>query len=137
MRYEWLNLAACRGADINLFFTTKSGRGAYKQALGYCAVCPVVSQCLDFAIRKDAVHGVFGGQTPSGRQAMIKAGMFEGNVAAVHGDKAGTPAGYYREKSLGLTPCPECREAANAVRREQRRRLREQRACAISVGVGG
>ena len=63
----WLQDAACRGHDTAAFFPPphferKEVRVARERvAKSICRGCPVTAQCLDFAIRSDEPHGIWGG----------------------------------------------------------------------------
>jgi WhiB family transcriptional regulator, redox-sensing transcriptional regulator len=64
----WREEAACRGADLALFFP---GRGESAQpARQICARCPVRQECLEFALRHGEVHGIWGGLTERDRRAL-------------------------------------------------------------------
>ncbi len=39
----------------------------YGPARAICARCPVAAECLDYAIRADEGHGLWGGKTPAER----------------------------------------------------------------------
>ena len=65
---SWMAGAACKGADINLFFPEPGDHGSITAAKLICAVCPVRETCETHFI--DEHHGVFGGRTPSERQNM-------------------------------------------------------------------
>lgn len=80
---DWTDHAACRGADVELFFPPV-GRGAavaYETArAGYCDVCPVRLPCLRRGLAGEAMagqrqgkHGMFGGLTPAqrGNRALV------------------------------------------------------------------
>lgn len=71
---NWLDLAACRGADPNLFFppVIEEHTGASKEAKeaeadriatakSYCAICPVSRICLDEALLRGEKVGIWGG----------------------------------------------------------------------------
>lgn len=65
--FDWLNSAACAGADLTVFFgpdseteTAKARREAKAKAV--CAGCPVRLRCLQWALTSGTQqHGVFGG----------------------------------------------------------------------------
>ena len=64
----WRYRAACRGADLVLFFP---GRGeSAEPARRICARCPVREACLDYAIGHGIVHGVWGGLAERDRRAL-------------------------------------------------------------------
>jgi WhiB family redox-sensing transcriptional regulator len=65
---RWRELAACRGAELNLFFP---GRGeSAGPARRVCAGCPVRQPCLDYAITNRISHGIWGGLTERERRAL-------------------------------------------------------------------
>ncbi len=65
---RWRDLAACRGADLDLFFPER-GESA-DSARRICAACPVRQPCLDYAITNRIVHGIWGGLTERERRAL-------------------------------------------------------------------
>lgn len=72
---NWVKEAACRGANIELFYQDKGGGlYAYKQARQICGQCTVIQQCFEYAMAVEidpAVprYGMFAGMTPSQRAA--------------------------------------------------------------------
>lgn len=57
-RQEWMNDAACRGMDSELFFP---GRGeATADVKAICGACPVRVECQDYAIGTEQ-FGIWGG----------------------------------------------------------------------------
>jgi WhiB family redox-sensing transcriptional regulator len=53
--WNWQARAACRGMDASTFFNPDNERGRSKrtreaQAKAVCAECPVIAQCLDWAL---------------------------------------------------------------------------------------
>jgi WhiB family redox-sensing transcriptional regulator len=72
---EWRESAACRGMDPDLFFPigTSSGVASLLQvdeAKAVCGRCPVVRQCLAWALNAAPVEGIWGGTTDAERRAM-------------------------------------------------------------------
>ena len=65
---RWRELAACRGADLELFFPER-GESA-DPARRICTSCPVRQPCLDYAITNRIVHGIWGGLTERERRAL-------------------------------------------------------------------
>jgi len=89
---RWRELAACRGADLDLFFPSRGEpAGPARQV---CAACPVRQPCLDYAITNRIVHGIWGGLTERERRALrslwVRASRRERD-RAIRGAKA---AGY-------------------------------------------
>lgn len=58
-RAEWVQHAACRGVDTNLFFADRGE--STKEAKAICAGCPVREECLTFSINNGEHFGVWGG----------------------------------------------------------------------------
>ena len=70
--------AACRGVDTAVFFrddgeSTLSWRRRSAWAKALCAVCPVRSPCLAWALERGEL-GVWGGTTENEREALVKSG---------------------------------------------------------------
>ena len=58
-RAEWMESAACKGKDVDLFF---SGPGMLPvEALRLCQSCPVRVDCLSYAVDNHIDHGMWGG----------------------------------------------------------------------------
>jgi WhiB family redox-sensing transcriptional regulator len=65
---RWRELAACRGADLNVFFP---GRGeSAEPARRVCAGCLVREPCLDYALGHGIISGVWGGLAERDRRAL-------------------------------------------------------------------
>jgi len=65
---RWRELAACRGAALNLFFP---GRGeSAEPARRVCAGCQVREPCLDYALSHGITHGIWGGLAERDRRAL-------------------------------------------------------------------
>lgn len=76
-----LDLAACAGADVELFYAYDSGiRGAERarmtgEALALCESCPVRVECLaETMAREKATYrfGIWGGLTGNERQSLAR-----------------------------------------------------------------
>ena len=64
----WRYRAACRGADLEVFFP---GRGEPAEpARQICAGCPVRQPCLDYALSHAITHGIWGGLTERDRRPL-------------------------------------------------------------------
>ncbi|MFN2556341.1 MAG: WhiB family transcriptional regulator [Nitriliruptorales bacterium] len=66
----WEERAACRGADVDLFFSPNERD--QQQALAYCAVCEVRQECLEAAIMNGETFGIWGGLLESDRRAYVR-----------------------------------------------------------------
>ncbi|SRR6266567_2051671 len=71
---DWQQNAACRGTDIEIWF---SGRH-FQRAKEICSGCPVKRQCLSFALTCEQNHypyhrwGIYGGLTATQRAALTR-----------------------------------------------------------------
>jgi WhiB family redox-sensing transcriptional regulator len=64
--YRWQELGACRKQDPELFFLPENSRMSDKNrrlsmAKKVCGTCPVIEDCLKFAIETEQKFGVWGG----------------------------------------------------------------------------
>lgn len=67
---EWMNSAVCASADPEEWFPEK-GVSAHK-AKSICATCPVIDECLQFALDHNET-GIWGGTSSRERRRMQKA----------------------------------------------------------------
>jgi len=71
---EWWQSAACVDEDPELFFPVGSAGPAAQaqQALAkeVCHRCPVINQCLAYALDSGVTHGVWGGTDEEERRAL-------------------------------------------------------------------
>jgi WhiB family redox-sensing transcriptional regulator len=66
----WQDKAACKNADSALFLTGVTSR--VEQAKAICKTCPVLEQCLAFAIDNDDFEQVvYGGLLGHERKALV------------------------------------------------------------------
>ena len=101
---RWRELAACRGADLNLFFP---GRGeSAEPARRVCAACPVRQPCLDYALGNAITDGIWGGLTERERRPLrtprLRAARRERDRAIAAAD-AGGHAKELIGRSFGLS----------------------------------
>lgn len=83
----------CRGVDPEIFFA--DGPGEIEYAKGLCAGCPIRSECLDGAVARREVCGVWGGEL-----------IVNGAVVARK-----RPRGRPRKQPLPIVPTPPARVA--------------------------
>lgn len=84
----WLDRAVCRDSDPDEFFPTPPRDGApsasYEMAVNsakaHCRRCPVVNDCLLFALSTGQAHGIWGGMTEAERDALLQAGAGEASA---------------------------------------------------------
>lgn len=66
---SWMSWALCPDTDPDAFFPPDAaGPAWWADAVRVCAGCPVRDECLDYALRLDIGHGVWGGTTPGERE---------------------------------------------------------------------
>ena len=113
-RPEWMQSAACRGMDVNIFYPPVGEHGTAAKRV--CAGCPVAAECLAYAVNLGEHHGIWGGVAEKQRRK-IRSRAFA-RVA----DRCGTTAGYMAHYRHGTAICEPCRLAQRAHEREWRRR---------------
>ena len=64
----WMDYAACRDLDPDIFFPGAGSEG--NEAKKVCAVCPCKKSCLDYALRTEIKHGIWGGTSERERRAL-------------------------------------------------------------------
>jgi WhiB family redox-sensing transcriptional regulator len=70
-RPPWMADAACRGQLTDLWFPSKGQEQEPAKTL--CAVCPVRTDCLDYALASPELRGVWGGMGERERVRMRRA----------------------------------------------------------------
>jgi WhiB family transcriptional regulator, redox-sensing transcriptional regulator len=70
----WLELAACKDSDPELFFPERGEKAKGQAAKQVCAGCQVQQQCRDLAVRtarsREEDHGIFAATTPQQRSGL-------------------------------------------------------------------
>jgi WhiB family transcriptional regulator, redox-sensing transcriptional regulator len=69
--YEWRKSAACRDTNPDLFFpvgTTGAALVQIDEAKRVCGICPVRSDCLEFALVTNQDSGIWGGTSEDERR---------------------------------------------------------------------
>jgi WhiB family redox-sensing transcriptional regulator len=65
---SWLDDAACRGMDAELFFPGRGEPSAAAKAV--CRPCPVRFDCLSYALNNGEKHGIWGGLSERERRRL-------------------------------------------------------------------
>lgn len=70
----WVEDALCAQVGGDAWFPDKSGAHAsdLRDAKAMCARCPVVEECLAYALRNKEQYGLWGGKSPNQRSRMLK-----------------------------------------------------------------
>jgi WhiB family transcriptional regulator, redox-sensing transcriptional regulator len=70
----WLDLAACKDSDPELFFPQRGEKAKGQAAKQVCAACQVQQQCRELAVRtassRGEDHGIYGATTPHERSGL-------------------------------------------------------------------
>lgn len=66
----WINNAACRGLDPDLFFPDRGKPTDEIRAT--CAACAVQTECLAWALHNRQPHGFYGGLSPKERAELLR-----------------------------------------------------------------
>lgn len=68
---EWFSEAHCKGAGVDMFFfedrRDREARQRVQEAKEICKKCPVIKQCLNYALEAPMEWGVWGGLSSSER----------------------------------------------------------------------
>ena len=67
IRPPWMDEAACRTSDPELFFPIDDES---PKAIAVCRRCPVQADCLIFALRTNQRNGIWGGKTERERASL-------------------------------------------------------------------
>ncbi len=74
----WQHRGACRGPHATVFFPPahferKVERAAREQrAKEICASCPVIDECLEYALTISEPHGIWGGLNENERRLLLE-----------------------------------------------------------------
>lgn len=66
----WVAEAICPDADPEMFFPTAGQAPVARAAVDICTACPVVDDCLAWALDHNEKHGVWGGKTEDERRSI-------------------------------------------------------------------
>jgi WhiB family redox-sensing transcriptional regulator len=74
--WDWQVRAACRGSDTSNFYHPENERGPSRtrremRAKTVCAACPVVENCLRWALAAREPYGVWGGLSAEEREQVL------------------------------------------------------------------
>lgn len=76
---DWRVRAACSGYPNTLFFPTSDvvDDGAVERAKAVCAVCPVIEDCLEYALETNQRAGIWGGTSEQERKSLRRKWLAE------------------------------------------------------------
>ena len=99
----WMADAVCTQVDPELFFPGKAERVKAAAAKAVCAACPVVNDCLQWALDTNERYGILGGTTERDRRKLRK---------TAENAKCGTEAGFWRHyRADDTVTCAKCKAA--------------------------
>lgn len=108
---DFLEHAACKGKDPEIFFPVRGEMSKIKEAKAVCEVCPVRLACFQWALHHE-INGVWGGTCEKERRSIRKRDGVRYSTPSYF-DNCGTPNGYQKHMRDGTVPCIPCREARN------------------------
>ena len=73
-RPQYQEGAACKGIDNpEIFFPSPGDTEALKAAKALCSDCPVVQDCLEYALNNNERYGIWGGKSTRERLLILRA----------------------------------------------------------------
>lgn len=111
MRFDQHPGRNCANGDTEAWFPPRTDIRANRAATALCNGCPVINECLEFALAAEAGmgasgrEGIFGGLTPAERARLVR-----GQTKPI---RHGTEAGYRKHHRRGESPCGACMVAAS------------------------
>ncbi|MEI8050999.1 MAG: WhiB family transcriptional regulator [Actinomycetes bacterium] len=72
MNALWRKRAACTGIDSDIFYPASEDEVDAQEAKAICAVCPVSTACLEYALASREREGVWGGTTERERRRILR-----------------------------------------------------------------
>ncbi|MDH3193616.1 MAG: WhiB family transcriptional regulator [Acidimicrobiia bacterium] len=70
MHEPWREDALCQGDTEGLFFSDSADIGRVAAAKAICSSCPVIDECLAYAIDTGQPDGIWGGHTAKERRKL-------------------------------------------------------------------
>lgn len=67
---EWMEDGVCRSVGTELWFPDQGDGWSAKKARAICQGCPSKRPCLEFALRNNERHGIWGGASERDRRKM-------------------------------------------------------------------
>lgn len=111
---RWVNRAACRGMNPELFYGERGANLAVAAAKAVCRTCPVTADCLAYALDNNEMWGVWGGCSISDRRAMRRGAPIAAGERSLPEIDHGTERGYRQHLRRCQIACADCRAAHTA-----------------------
>ena len=128
----WRDQASCLDHPTELWFPvglTSAALAQVREAKAVCLSCPVMEDCLTWALDND-VWGVWGGTVEDERRALKRR-----PDRRLHQSDHGTPARYRAHHRAGEVPCDACSQAQTLVVANRKEFPRKGR-IAPALGIG-
>ncbi len=76
---DWRARAACSGYPNTLFFPVSddAGDANVERAMAVCAACPVIEDCLEYALETNQRAGIWGGTSERERKSLRRKWLAE------------------------------------------------------------
>ncbi|MEJ7719800.1 MAG: WhiB family transcriptional regulator [Ilumatobacteraceae bacterium] len=116
LRAEWTAHAACRDMDTALFFPERGEVTSTAKAV--CSGCPVVAECLAYAMNTPERHGVWGGLSERQRRRLRNGDQRRIVPRPI---THGTRGGYIAHRRRGEPACDDCRRRCATEKLDARR----------------
>ena len=112
MRSDWQEQAVCASVEPELFYPAPQEHVRRRQAKAVCKSCPVVNECLQWALDTDDQFAILGGTTAAERDVLRGKKGRPRRTAC----KQGHPYELYGVKGVNRWVCRQCvRDRASAV----------------------
>lgn len=125
MDEEWFSHPGrnCRGVATSLFFTDTGNVTEASQAKAVCLGCPVLEQCMEYAVADPTITGIWGATTGKDRRQIRRERGSTSRMARYRKPaECGTTSGYNRHRLNKEQACPSCLEARAAYEAERKAR---------------
>lgn len=109
----WTQDALCAQIGGDHWYPEKGEARRIREAKMVCRMCPVVAECLSFALDKNERYGVWGAKSERERRKLRRTRDPEPGMQPLDPARCGTPAQAKAHARRGEPPCTECRLAAN------------------------
>ena len=132
---DWMVRAECRHHDPELWFPVSRSDKCVGRARNICrGLCPVMDECLTYALRYDQWNGMWGGLTDVERRHLPQeevdralAGKPRQRLPeAEDWEYCGTLAGEIRHRRRGEKVCRACRDAASRWKTDNQEKKRSR-----------
>ncbi len=76
----WVERAKCHAGDGIKWFPDQGERMQTKIAKEYCLSCVVKAECLNYAMKNEIIHGIWGGKSSYERKIMFKSRRYNAKM---------------------------------------------------------